>query len=131
MTPMATLIPSRKRPKPVTSKKPLARDERPMTMLRKRPDTRCTKYISVVPGCKAKNVAKYVVKIQRPPADARAKADPARPIGSEIKRKQMRGSNRAECIQLEKACYEASIPSEAKPTMHHEEKEQAEVRVKR
>jgi hypothetical protein len=53
------------------------------------------------------------------------------PVGRTRKRKQMRGSNGTECIQLEKACYEASIPSEAKPTMHHEEKEQAEERVKR
>jgi hypothetical protein len=38
----------------------------------------------------------------------------------EINIKQMRWSNGAEYIQSEKA----SIPSEAKPTMHQEEKEQ-------
>jgi hypothetical protein len=49
----------------------------------------------------------------------------------ERKRKQMRGNNEGECIQSEKACFEAAISSEAKPTMHHEEKEQAEERVYR
>jgi hypothetical protein len=52
-------------------------------------------------------------------------------VGRELNRKQMRGSNDAECIQSEKACLEAAIPSEAKPTMHQEEKEQAEQRVER
>jgi hypothetical protein len=34
----------------------------------------------------------------------------------------MRRSNGAECIQSEKACYEAAIPSEVKPTKHQEMK---------
>jgi hypothetical protein len=32
-------------------------------------------------------------------------------VGREINRKQMRGSNEAECIQSEKACLEAPIQS--------------------
>jgi hypothetical protein len=52
-------------------------------------------------------------------------------VGRDLNRKQMRGSNEAECIQSEKACLEAAIPSEAKPSMHQEEKEQAEKRVER
>jgi hypothetical protein len=52
-------------------------------------------------------------------------------VGRELNRKKMRDSNEADCIQPEKACLEAAIPSEATPTMHHEEKEQAEERVKR
>jgi hypothetical protein len=50
-------------------------------------------------------------------------------VQREFNRKQMRGSSEAECTQSEKACFEAAIPSEAKPTMHQEEKEQAEQRV--
>jgi hypothetical protein len=38
---------------------------------------------------------------------------------------------KTECIQSKKACYEAAIPSEAKPTSQQEEKEQAEERVER
>jgi hypothetical protein len=52
-------------------------------------------------------------------------------VGRELNRKQMRGSSEAECLQSEKACFEAAIPSEAKPTMHQEEKEQAEQRMER
>jgi hypothetical protein len=52
-------------------------------------------------------------------------------VGRELNRKQMRGSNEDECIQSEKACLEAAIPSEAKPAMHQEEKEQAKQRVER
>jgi hypothetical protein len=43
----------------------------------------------------------------------------------------MRDCNAAECMQSEKACYEAAIPSEAKPKMHQQKKEQAEERVER
>jgi hypothetical protein len=48
-------------------------------------------------------------------------------VGRELNRKKMRGSNEAECMQSEKACYETTIPSEAKPTIH--QKEQADERV--
>jgi hypothetical protein len=42
----------------------------------------------------------------------------------EINRKHIRGSSGAErTIQSEKACYEATIQSEAKPTKHQEENE--------
>jgi hypothetical protein len=34
-------------------------------------------------------------------------------VGREIKRKQMRRSSEAECIQSRKACYEAAIQSES------------------
>jgi hypothetical protein len=47
------------------------------------------------------------------------------------KRNQMRDCNGAECIQSEKACYEAAIPSEATSKIHQEGKEQAEERVER
>jgi hypothetical protein len=52
-------------------------------------------------------------------------------VGRDLSRKQMRGSNEAECIQSEKACLETAIPSEAKATMHQEDKEQAEQTVER
>jgi hypothetical protein len=41
------------------------------------------------------------------------------------------GSSEAECIQSKKACYEAAMQSEAKPTLPQEEEEQVQEREER
>jgi hypothetical protein len=44
--------------------------------------------------------------------------------GEKDRQKENERSNEAVCVQLKKACYTAAIQSEAKPTLHQEEKEQ-------
>jgi hypothetical protein len=63
--------------------------------------------------------SRYSVESETDTASGRKRA-------SRRERQKKEWGNEAICIQSKKACYEAATQSEAKPTLHQEDKEQAE-----